>query len=114
MRVCSRPGCPNLTNKAGRCDDCAREADKRRGSASERGYTSAGHTKKFRPGVLARNPICVLCMKNRATVADHWPLSRRELVLAGMDPNDPRNGRGLCKRCHDTETARHQPGGWNS
>jgi 5-methylcytosine-specific restriction protein A len=47
-----------------------------------------------------------------STVADHWPLSRRELEDQGLDPNDPQHGRGLCKHCHDMETARNQPGGW--
>jgi 5-methylcytosine-specific restriction protein A len=46
--------------------------------------------------------------------ADHWPLSRRELTEQGLDPDDPRHGRGLCARCHSSETARHQPGGWNA
>jgi 5-methylcytosine-specific restriction protein A len=49
-----------------------------------------------------------------ATVADHYPLSRKELIDAGLDPNDPQHGRGLCKPCHDRETAQNQPGGWNA
>lgn len=111
MRVCSRPGCPNLTATGGRCDDCKRRADRDRGTATERGYTSRGH-RAFREVVLARDPVCVLCRSALATVADHWPLSRRELVEQGLDPNDPGRGRGLCKPCHDTATARNQPGGW--
>jgi 5-methylcytosine-specific restriction protein A len=34
-------------------------------------------------------------------------------VDMGLDPNDPKFGRGLCKRCHDEHTARTSPGGWN-
>ncbi|QDY11401.1 hypothetical protein FJK98_02390 [Micromonospora sp. HM134] len=49
-----------------------------------------------------------------STVADHWPLSRRELVDAGLDANDPTRGRGLCKGCHDRHTSVAQPGGWNA
>jgi 5-methylcytosine-specific restriction protein A len=45
--------------------------------------------------------------------ADHWPLSRRELVEQGLDPDDPKHGRGLCTSCHSRSTAREQPGGWN-
>ena len=68
----------------------------------------------FRPRVLARaGYLCELCGKNVATVADHFPLSRRELVAVGKNPNDPKYGRALCKPCHDKETAVHQPGGWN-
>jgi len=64
--------------------------------------------------VLDRDPICVLCRLAASTVADHWPTSRRDLEAAGLDPNDPARGRGLCKPCHDRETARNQPGGWNA
>jgi 5-methylcytosine-specific restriction protein A len=46
--------------------------------------------------------------------ADHWPLSRRQLAAQGMNPNDPKHGRGLCTPCHSRETARDQPGGWNA
>lgn len=64
--------------------------------------------------MLDKDPICVACHLAVATVADHYPLSRRELVIRGMDPNDARHGRGLCKPCHDASTAREQPGGWHA
>jgi 5-methylcytosine-specific restriction protein A len=48
-----------------------------------------------------------------ATVADHYPHSRKELIELGLNPNDPQYGRGLDKQCHDQETAIHQRGGWN-
>jgi 5-methylcytosine-specific restriction protein A len=112
-RVCSEPGCPKLTD-AGRCLDCTRQADTRRGTATERGYNGKGHRNRFRPAVLARNPICVLCRAARATVADHYPLSRRDLLEQGLDPDDPTYGRGLCTPCHGIETTRHQPGGWHA
>jgi 5-methylcytosine-specific restriction protein A len=112
-KVCATPQCPELVPAdQSRCDDCTIEADKRRGTASERGYTSAGH-KRFRKRVLQRDPICVVCRLKPSTVADHHPLSRRDLVAQGLDPDDPDRGRGVCKRCHDSETAAHQPGGWN-
>jgi len=62
--------------------------------------------------VLARDPICVACYSARSTVADHYPLDKRELIARDMDDNDPQYGRGLCKRCHDQHTAEAQPGGW--
>ena len=121
LRVCSRPGCPNLT-PSGRCGTHRHEADQARGSRQQRGYGPA-HINRFRPGVLRRDPLCVcvdqahnhgpLCLAP-STVADHWPLSRREQVDAGLDPNNPDNGRGLCKPCHDTHTSTAQPGGWNA
>jgi 5-methylcytosine-specific restriction protein A len=111
-RVCSTPDCPNLT-RGGRCDDCRRAADQRRGTARERGYTSRGH-RHFRAAVLRRDPICVMCGVAVATVADLYPDSRRDLLERGLDPNDPARGRGLCRSCHSTHTAHAQPGGWQA
>jgi 5-methylcytosine-specific restriction protein A len=120
-RVCSAPGCPQYT-QAGRCSEHRREAEQRRGSARQRGYGKK-HETRFRPGVLARDPRCVCTDEDhghgspcgqQSVHADHWPLSRRELTTAGKDPDDPANGRGLCQPCHSSETAVHQPGGWNA
>ncbi len=111
-QVCSRPGCPNLTS-GGRCDECKAEAEKLRGTAAQRGY-GARHRNRFREGVLRRDPVCVLCGKSPSAHADHYPFDRRELVERGLDPDDPKYGRGLCGACHSSETARHQPGGWNA
>jgi 5-methylcytosine-specific restriction protein A len=116
-RVCTWPGdggCPELVDGGGRCPRHRRTAERHRGSAHQRGYNTTGH-QAFRAQVLAANDgICVLCGLAPATVADHWPLSRRELELRGLDPDDPQHGRPLCKGCHDTQTATHQPGGWNA
>lgn len=111
LRVCSVPGCPTLT-VGGRCPAHAKAADRARGTASQRGYTSAAH-RSFREQVLARDPICKVCRQQPSTVADHYPTSRRDLLDQGLDANDPSRGRGVCKVCHDRATARHQPGGWN-
>lgn len=112
-RTCA--SCPAIINHAGRCDACTkatkRNQDATRGSSTERGYTGAGH-KRFRRLVLTRDPICTRCGIAWSTVADHYPLSRKQLIDTGRDPNDPDSGRGLCKPCHDRETAQHQPGGW--
>lgn len=121
--VCSVPGCPELTD-GGRCATHQAEAERARGTARQRGY-GAAHEQRFRPGVLARDPVCTCpgcpsCQPaggrpcaSRAVHADHWPMSRRELVAARLDPDDPRHGRGLCQPCHSHHTAREQPGGWN-
>ena len=111
-RVCPVPGCPALT-QGGRCAQHRQQADQARGTASQRGYSSKGHA-LFRANVLRRDPVCLLCTAAPATVADHWPLSRKQLLAQGLNPNDPQRGRGLCKPCHDRETAQHQPGGWNA
>lgn len=119
-RVCSVPGCPEYT-QGGRCEEHRRQAERRRGTARQRGYDKQ-HEQRFRPAVLARDPACVCVDEGHghgspcgqpSVHADHWPLSRRELVSAGADPNDPKRGRGLCQRCHARETAVAQPGGWN-
>lgn len=110
-RVCSVPGCPDLSPASGRCPEHRRAAERAREGTTALGYSRA-HRTRFRPGVLARDRSCVLCGAP-ATVADHWPLDRRELAARGMDPDDPRHGRGLCASCHGRETARHQPGGWH-
>jgi len=114
MRVCSVAGCPAIyeASEGSRCLAHRRAADRARGTATQRGYASKGH-RRFRDAVLARDPICVLCGNKEATVADHHPHSRKELIELGLNPNDPQYGRGLDKRCHDQETAKHQPGGWN-
>ncbi len=110
-RVCSVPNCPTLTD-GGRCPTHRRIAEQQRGSPSQRGYGTA-HRLRFRAAVLTRYPACVICHTAPSTVADHYPLSRRELVAANLDPDNPEHGRGLCRHCDARQTARRQPGGWN-
>jgi len=120
--VCTVNGCPEYSDRGGRCDAHRAAADRARGTAQQRGYGKE-HRTRFRPGVLARDPSCVCTETShghpepcgQASVhADHHPLSRRELVDAGHDADDPRHGRGLCHSCHAKATAQHQPGGWNA
>ncbi|MGR7002798.1 holin [Yinghuangia aomiensis] len=111
LAVCSRPGCGNLTLR-GRCTACRRTAEQQRGTARQRGYGT--RHERFRTAVLARDPRCVVCGQAPSEHADHWPLSRRQLVERGLNPDDPAHGRGVCQPCHSTETAHNQPGGWNA
>jgi 5-methylcytosine-specific restriction protein A len=117
MRVCAVPGCPNIYEgtqpKCPACTAAARKtSDAARGTATQRGYNTPGH-RAFRSAVIRRDPICVLCGTAFSAIADHHPASRKQLIDEGMNPNDPQRGRGLCKPCHDSETAHNQPGGWN-
>lgn len=106
---CSVPGCPELTT-GGRCEAHRREAEQQRGTSNERGYTT--RWQRTRKAYLYRNPWCLLCGR-MATVADHFPLSRRELVAQGFAEPDAFNRlRPLCTQCHNRETAKRQPGGW--
>jgi 5-methylcytosine-specific restriction enzyme A len=104
--ACSRPGCPHLRP----CPEHERRPDQRP-SAATRGYGREHRVARLI--VLARDPVCVICQGRPATVADHHPKSRRDLVAADLDPDDPQHMRGLCKRCHDGFTASCTPGGWN-
>lgn len=114
MKVCNIAGCPTLFDgKGGRCPAHTREADRRRGTSWERGYSTRGH-QAFRNAVIMRDIVCVECALALATVADHYPRTRVELIELGMNPNDPQYGRGLCKPCHDRHTALTSPGGWNA
>lgn len=114
VRVCSQHGCPTIypTSEGSRCSEHRKQADKARGTAAHRGYNSRGH-KDFRAAVLNASPLCSLCGREFALVADHYPLGRDELIARGMNPNDPAYGRGLCRKCDSTQTADRQPGGWN-
>jgi 5-methylcytosine-specific restriction protein A len=96
--ICRRP-----VKRGGRCAEHLRQYEnrRRRPNATERGYDQE-HRTRFRTTVLERDPICPCGAI--ATVADHYPLSRRELVAKGMDANDPIHGRGLCGPCHSTIT----------
>lgn len=121
-KVCSTPGCPELVaaGLSSRCAACQAAAQRRRGSAAQRGYGHR-HRRRFREGVLKHQPLCVCTDQSHghgpqclapATVADHWPRDRRELVRLGLDADDPRYGRGLCASCHGWHTSKAQPGGW--
>jgi 5-methylcytosine-specific restriction protein A len=110
--VCPTPGCPALT-PGGRCATCKAKAEKARGTSAQRGY-GRRHQDRFRKGVLARHPVCVICRQQPSTVADHWPLDRRQLVAKSLDPDDPVHGRGLCASCDSAQTAHRQPGGWHT
>ena len=120
LTVCSVPGCPEYTQH-GRCDQHRREAEQQRGTARQRGYGTR-HERRFRVGVLRRDPNCVCTDHTHghsspcgqpSIHADHWPIDRRTLVASGLDPDDPARGRGLCQPCHSSHTAAEQPGGWN-
>src|SRR5262245_52775334 len=111
LKVCSRPGCPELTD-AGRCPSCRTAADRARGTAAERGYGSFWR-RVIQPKYLAAHPICSLGPEP-ATVADHYPTSRRDLVAQGVrNPDAWHRLRPLCASHHSSETAVNQPGGWH-
>lgn len=107
---CPIAGCVQLTD-GGRCSEHKAQAEQHRGNFRQRGY-GKGH-QRFRRAVISRDVICRICRAALATVADHYPDGRNELIAKGLDPDDPRYGRGLCKTCDSTQTAQRQPGGFN-
>lgn len=111
---CATPGCPGKT-PTGRCERC--QGRGQRGTAQGRETTAArGYGaiwRAVRLDYLGRHPRCVLCGR-MATVADHYPTSRRQLIRDQVpDPDADHRIRPLCAPHHATETAKHQPGGWH-
>lgn len=87
-------------------------AERMQGTAAQRGYDA--RWQRIRRAFLAQpdNIMCCLC-GGLATVADHYPLSRRALIaLRVPDPDAYYRMRPLCRPCHSQETGRLQPGGW--
>lgn len=106
-RPCRYPGCPNLCENGVYCEKHAehnpsRIYDRRRGSATERGYNAEWRV--ARRSFLSAHPLCVECMKeNRltaATVVDHIIPHRGDMKLFW----DESNWQPLCKICHDKKT----------
>jgi 5-methylcytosine-specific restriction protein A len=109
MRVCTEAGCTRWTDlPAGKCAEHLAEKRRRhdriRESTTERGYGTAWRRRRAR--YLRAHPTCSLCPAP-ATVPDHWPISRRELVAQGVaDPDADQHLRPLCTHCHNRETGR--------
>lgn len=110
--VCSEPGCPNFVERAGRCPTCAtahrrprdRAYDATRPSPSARGYGRAWRQRRAK--FLADHPRCLDCGAP-ATVADHAPTSRRDLVAKGdPDPDAAHHLQPRCASCHGRRTVR--------
>jgi len=112
QRPCTTPGCPQLST-GGRCTTCRgqkRKLDRnRRRDVNDYGPRWPGRRLAF----LLDNPTCVMCAR-LATIPDHYPRSRRQLLADGVtDPDLPQYLRPLCKPCHDHATGLNQPGGWH-
>lgn len=114
LSVCPTVDCHELT-PGGRCAGCKAKAERARGTRTQRGYDSRW-TKRSK-AYLARHPLCVVRRPGctaLATVSDHYPVSRRDLVAQGVsDPDADRRLRPVCAQCHGRETAVYQPGGWH-
>lgn len=109
---CNRPGCPNLTNTRF-CVHHDREDRQRlesqRLSASERGYDARWHKASILH--LLKHPLCAICAGNgrleQAILTDHIIPHKGDMKLFW----DESNWQSLCKKCHDSKTAR-EDGRW--
>lgn len=103
LRPCTRPGCAQTTSKR-YCDE-HRPAEERANSA-ERGY--GAKWRKLRLWVLAREPLCRLCLARGLTV----PAVDVDHILArskgGTDDTD--NLQPLCHQCHSQKTVNEDGG----
>jgi 5-methylcytosine-specific restriction protein A len=111
-RPCVQPGCPeSVRGKESTCPEHAKQRHKQR---ANRGGSSYGRNwrERVQPRFIYRNPWCVLC-GGQATVADHWPISRRDLVAKGeASPDSFKHLRPLCKACDAKERPKREPGGF--
>lgn len=120
---CAEPGCPTIVSR-GRCAQHATKAERRRGGHDLRGGGNSTHWRIRRRVCLLRDPVCVCtdtdcghggrCF-SASTVADHWPISKRDLVARGdKDPDAAHHLRGLCAPCHNRSTAKESPSGFRN
>ena len=110
-KPCSYPGCSALAN--GRfCDDHMGAGDRRRGSASQRGYDNKW--RKYRKSFLEQHPLCVMCESEGdikvATVVDHIIPHKGDSKIFW----DSNNHQPLCEFHHNQKTAGEDMGGWDS
>ena len=110
-KPCSYPSCSNLAN--GRfCDDHMGAGDRRRGSASQRGYDNKW--RKYRKSFLEQHPLCVMCESEGdikvATVVDHIIPHKGDSEIFW----DSNNHQPLCEFHHNQKTAGEDMGSWDS
>jgi 5-methylcytosine-specific restriction enzyme A len=102
---CSAPNCSERV-PAGRCAKHARELDRRRGSAFERGYDRRWQRARRRFLSKPENFLCIDCKSEgfieAATVVDHIRPHRGDEGLFW----DETNWAPRCKPHHDAKTGR--------
>ena len=88
------------------CAEHSRPPEEQRSKFAEeyRHLYNNARWRRLRKIILARDPICVVCERSPATVADHKKDHKGDISLF----YDPENLRGVCKECHDKKTGRTQ------
>lgn len=113
LKPCKKPGCRNLTANV-YCEQhqgarkLEREVfDRRRGSASSRGYGRAWQATRLR--ILARDAVC----QNPYNIENHLVVAtevdHKVPKAKGGDDSDD-NLQGLCRECHSRKTATEDSG----
>ncbi len=106
---CNKPGCHMLTT--GKYCELHKDIDKQlkqakeamRESAHGRGYTS--RWRRYSKNRRKYHPLCERC-GHPAQVTDHIIPHKGDMVLFW----DGSNHQSLCKKCHDTKTAKEDGG----
>lgn len=130
-KLCAAPGCGALVRPpARRCafheqrqQEAAKQADQRRGSRHERGYSNAWirASRAYR----AKHPFCVECQQreSRLVAAEHVDHIQPPRYREAMESRDPvriteakrlfwnsSNWQPLCRTCHSRKTAKNDMG----
>jgi 5-methylcytosine-specific restriction protein A len=106
-RRCAVPECPNLVTDRGahRCAEHTVQQWRAINAARTMPRHRGARWVAVRAAFLRRHPRCVDCGAP-ATVADHAPVSRRDLIAQGVhDPDDERYLQARCGPCHGRATA---------
>ena len=110
-RPCAHIGCNRLVTMPERyCPEhrAQHNPDANRPNSYRRGYTKAWQ--RYRIQYLAEHPVCVACLKRgelrETTVVDHIIPHKGNMKLFW----DRANHQALCKRCHDSKTAKQDGG----
>jgi 5-methylcytosine-specific restriction enzyme A len=106
---CTVPGCPARATGPGPCPVHHRQRQQHKHDKAREQY--GGAWPDIRLEYLARHPWCKLCPRP-ATIADHWPRTRKQLLRAGVtDPDLDIYLRPLCPPCHNHASGLATPGG---
>ena len=107
-RICNHPGCNTIVDgNESRCAIHKVEHNRHKKNKNEWStWYSTTRWRKARQIYLSQHPLCVECLKDNklitADVVDHI-IDHKGNIERFCDTN---NWQALCKRCHDSKTAK--------
>lgn len=107
-RPCSQPGCPALQPCPTHSNKTAKDYDRSRGTATERGYDSAWS--RFAAIYRADNPLCSAAQRQGRTAASEHVDHIIPLTKWRGDKYDPANLQPLSQSAHATKTLQERNG----